>query len=82
MVELLNEASRFLGKGSFGGIRISTRPDAIDDEIIDILRAYGVKTVELGAQSMCDSVLSANKRGHTREDVIFSSKRLKQQGSS
>lgn len=80
VVELLNEASRFLGKGSFEGIRISTRPDAIDDEIIDILRAYGVKTVELGAQSMCDSVLSANKRGHTREDVIFSSKKIKAAG--
>lgn len=80
MVELLNEASRFLGKGSFEGIRISTRPDAIDDEIIDILRDYGVKTVELGAQSMCDSVLSANKRGHTREDVILSSKKIKAAG--
>ncbi len=80
MVELLNEASRFLGKDSFEGIRISTRPDAIDDDIIDILRDYGVKTVELGAQSMCDSVLSANKRGHTREDVIFSSKKIKAAG--
>lgn len=80
MVELLNEASRFLGKGSFEGIRISTRPDAIDDEIVDILRDYGVKTVELGAQSMCDSVLSANKRGHTREDVILSSKKIKAAG--
>lgn len=80
MVELLNEASRFLGKGSFEGIRISTRPDAIDSEIIDILMAYGVRTVELGAQSMCDSVLSANKRGHTREDVIFSSKKIKAAG--
>lgn len=80
MVELLNEASKFLGKDSFEGIRVSTRPDAIDGEIIDILMSYGVKTVELGAQSMCDSVLSANKRDHTREDVIFSSKKIKAAG--
>lgn len=51
------------------GIRCSTRPDRIDENIIEILKKYGVTAVELGAQSMSDEVLSANERGHTAEDV-------------
>ena len=53
----------------FRGIRISTRPDAIDPEIIAVLREYGVTAVELGAQSMDDAVLRACARGHTAQDV-------------
>ena len=53
----------------FKGIRISTRPDCIDDEVLDLLKAYHVTTIELGAQSMDDTVLIANDRGHTVADV-------------
>lgn len=77
MVSLLETASGFLNDGIFDGIRISTRPDKIDDEIIDILKYYGVKTIELGAQSMDDEVLLANKRGHTSESVKFASEKIK-----
>ena len=42
----------------FTGVRISTRPDCIDDETLDTLARYGVTAVELGAQSMDDTVLS------------------------
>lgn len=69
MLELLGAAQRFLGDGGFSGIRISTRPDYIDNDILDILREYGVTSVELGAQSMSDPVLEANGRGHTSFDV-------------
>lgn len=69
MLELLGEAKKYVDKGLFKGIRISTRPDGIDNEICSILKEYSVTAVELGAQSMRDSVLEANRRGHTAEDV-------------
>lgn len=70
MIELLEAAKPFVGEGKFKGIRLSTRPDAIDREVLDILKSYGVTAIELGAQSMSDAVLSANERGHTSEDVV------------
>ncbi len=64
----------------FKGIRISTRPDCIDDEVLDLLKAYHVTTVELGAQSMDDTVLLANDRGHTAADVRRASELIKAHG--
>ncbi len=64
----------------YAGIRCSTRPDYIDAEILDTLINYGMKTVELGAQSMSDEVLKANGRGHTKEDVIRASELIKSKG--
>ena len=80
MLELLSSAQPFIGKGKFGGIRISTRPDYIDKEILSLLKEYHVTTVELGCQSMNDEVLSANGRGHTRRDVVNSSRLIKEFG--
>ena len=80
MTELLAAAYRYVEDGSFKGIRISTRPDAIDGEICRILKSYGVTAVELGAQSMDDNVLRLNRRGHTAEDVVNASKMLKSFG--
>lgn len=80
MLELLRSASEFVGSGRFRGIRISTRPDCITPEILDILRKYGVTAIELGAQSMSDTVLSANERGHTAEDVYKASDLIKSYG--
>lgn len=54
----------FAGKARVAGIRMSTRPDYISDEIIEILSHYSVRTVELGVQSMDDAVLLASGRGH------------------
>ncbi len=69
MIELLEAARPFLGRGVFTGVRISTRPDCIDDETLDTLARYGVTAVELGVQSMDDTVLSKNGRGHTAADT-------------
>ena len=69
MVSLLRTASNLLISGEVGGIRISTRPDCINEEILTLLKKYGVTAIELGAQSMCDSVLLLNKRGHRACDV-------------
>lgn len=80
MTELLEAAYEFTGEGKFHGIRISTRPDCIDREILDILKKYGVTAVELGAQSMADDVLLANERGHTAEDVYKASELIKSYG--
>lgn len=61
MESLLSAAAPVVKSGEFAGIRISTRPDAIDSEILDILHKYGVTAIELGAQSMNDEVLAANE---------------------
>lgn len=67
---LLAVLQSFLQRNDIGGIRISTRPDAIDDDIVDLLRCYGVTTVELGCQSFDDAVLNAAGRGHTVADAV------------
>ena len=64
----------------YSGIRCSTRPDCVDEEIVNILKSYGVTAVELGAQSMSEEVLLANGRGHTAEDVRGASALIKQSG--
>lgn len=69
MLSLLEAAKPYVESGAVKGIRISTRPDAIDDEILSLLKSYCVTAIELGAQSMDDKVLAANLRGHTAEDV-------------
>ena len=69
MISLLTAAKHFLDTYNFKGIRISTRPDCINKDILSTLKEYGVTAIELGAQSMCDDVLEANHRGHTADDV-------------
>lgn len=78
MIELLSAANEYIGEGKFSGIRISTRPDAIDSEILELLKGYGVTSIELGAQSMIDSVLTLNRRGHTAQDVEIASALIKE----
>jgi len=82
MIELLSAAKKFVGEDMFGGIRISTRPDAINDEILALLKEYNVTAIELGAQSMDDEVLDKNFRGHNAEDVIKASKLIREYGFS
>ena len=79
-LELLSSAYKYVKNGTICGIRISTRPDAISEEIVEELKNYGVTAVELGAQSMLDSVLQMNRRGHTANDVIKASKIIKNGG--
>lgn len=82
MVSLLEVAKPFVDKGAFCGIRISTRPDAIDEEVLNILKEYRVTAIELGAQSTDEEVLRLNKRGHTREDIFKASQLIKANGFS
>lgn len=80
MISLLEKAKEYIDKGLFKGIRISTRPDCIDAEILTLLKKYRVTSVELGCQSMDDEVLSLNERGHTSEDVVISAHLIKAYG--
>ena len=78
--ELLFAAAEAVVRGEIDAIRLSTRPDAIDDAVLERLRHYGVETVELGAQSMDDEVLSLSGRGHTARDVETAAAALKAAG--
>ncbi len=80
MIDYLETANNFIGKDGFDSIRISTRPDCIDEETLEILKKYNVKTIELGIQSLCDDVLKASKRGHTVKDCIDSCNLIKNYG--
>ena len=73
--EFLKTAAEFFPQ--IDGIRLSTRPDYIDENIIDLLRKYGVTTVELGVQSSDEYVLQMNSRGHSFDSVKNASKLIK-----
>ena len=76
----LEAAQPFLKSGLIHSIRISTRPDGLDEEALLLLNAYGVKTVEIGAQSMIEEVLTLSRRGHGPEDTRFAIRRLRRWG--
>lgn len=80
MISFLERAKIYIDKGLFKGIRISTRPDCISEEILKTLREYGVTSIELGCQSMDDEVLLINGRGHTAEDVVKAAELIKKHG--
>ena len=76
----LAAATPFLESNRVQSIRISTRPDAITEEILLRLKQFGVKSIELGAQSLNNNVLKATQRGHTAEDVIQASSMILKHG--
>lgn len=77
---LLGAAKEAMDRGEIDSIRLSTRPDAIDETVLSRLKAYGAETIELGAQSMDDRVLRLTERGHTARDVERASKLVKDAG--
>lgn len=66
---LLKAVSPYIGEGLFDSIRVSTRPDSLDEDRLVMMKANGVRTVELGAQSMNERVLRLSKRGHSSEQT-------------
>ena len=81
MTACLEAAKPYVGR-DFGGVRISTRPDCVDDEVLSLLKDYGVTAIELGAQSMDDAVLALNGRGHTAKDTENACERIRRHGFS
>ena len=78
----LDLAKPWLKSGKISGIRLSTRPDYINDEILKMLKECGVTAIELGVQSMDDEVLRLAGRGHTADDVKKAAGKIKAAGFS
>ena len=78
--EYLSLAYEYVNAGKVDSIRLSTRPDYIDTNTVKRLVSYGVKNIELGAQSMDNDVLKASKRGHSKEHVENASRIITDMG--
>jgi histone acetyltransferase (RNA polymerase elongator complex component) len=78
--ELLSWAYSFIQNGLVNSIRISTRPDYIEENNLPILKKYGVTTVEIGAQSFNDEVLQFAQRGHDAAAIVKAMIILKDHG--
>lgn len=77
---LLQMADQYYREGKIDAIRLSTRPDAINQKILDRLKQYPVEVIELGVQSMDESVLQASNRGHDAACVYDSSELILKNG--
>lgn len=80
MCQLLQIAYHYVEKGLVKAIRLSTRPDYIDEKILTTLKKYQVKTIELGLQSASDKVLLECKRGHNFKDSEKSCRLISEYG--
>ena len=76
----LDIAKRYKELGRIDKIHLSTRPDYIDENILENLKRHSVDTIELGAQSFDDEVLMASKRGHDSKCTEKSAKLIKDYG--
>ena len=77
---LLDAAAPYLAAGKIKSVRVSTRPDAIDEDVLGLLESRGVRTIELGAQSMDDGVLAKCRRGHTAADTVRAAALIRERG--
>lgn len=82
MLRLLETAQGYVDCGAVKSIRLSTRPDYVNAEILKILSRFSVRTIELGLQSMDDEVLVATKRGHTADQARQACKMILNAGFS
>ena len=78
--ELLGPVQPFLDRGVVHGIRLSTRPDCIDERSLDRLARSRVQIIELGAQSCDDAVLARAGRGHDSAAVILAAGLVRARG--
>lgn len=79
-IELLSVAKEYKDKGIVKDIRMSTRPDCIDEDELSMIKEYGATIIELGVQSMDETVLLESLRGHHKEVVVKSSQLIKDFG--
>lgn len=79
-LKLLSEGKSLIDKGLISSIRISTRPDCIDNNILNELKYHGVKVIELGVQSLDADVLKLSNRGHNVECVYEACDLIKSHG--
>ncbi|MBQ7337711.1 MAG: radical SAM protein [Clostridia bacterium] len=80
MHTLLDLAQRYVDAGEVDGIRFSTRPDAVSEDVLDAIKPYRINAIELGLQSLDDRVLLAAKRGHTAHQAKDACRRIVSRG--
>lgn len=78
--QYLDIATEYVNTYHLKGIRMSTRPDYINPEVMEFLSVYPISAIELGVQSMSQNVLDATKRNHTVEDVYKGVQLIQQSG--
>ncbi len=78
--EYLSVAKAYKDSGQVQKIHLSTRPDYINDEILNNLKHYGADIIELGVQSFDEEVLRLSNRGHDRETVFKASRLIQEYG--
>ena len=78
--DYLEAVQPYLDKGLIDGIRCSTRPDYISYHRVQEIKRYGMRNIELGAQSTNDEVLKHCRRGHTYNDIAEASQIILSQG--
>ncbi len=76
----LRTVKKYKDAGRIDKIHLSTRPDYIDDQILDNLEKFDVDTIELGVQSFDDRVLTLSGRGHDSSCVYRAAKLIKDRG--
>ena len=76
----LSIAKEYKDRGRIHKIHMSTRPDYINEEILDNLKRYDADTIELGVQSFVDEILEKSGRGHDSSIVYKSSQLIKDYG--
>jgi histone acetyltransferase (RNA polymerase elongator complex component) len=77
---LLAGVQPFINENKIDAIRVSTRPDAIEADRLQLLRDFNVETVEVGAQSLVEEILANSHRGHTARDVVESVRLVRSMG--
>ena len=77
---LLEAGREAMEAGQVDSLRLSTRPDAVDERILERLWSFGVRTIELGAQSMDEEVLRRAGRGHSAEDLRRAARMIREAG--
>ena len=78
--KLLSIANEYIDSGYVKGIRLSTRPDYIDEDVLEYLKFYNVSAIELGVQSLDEDVLQRSSRGHSTSHVYKASQLIKERG--
>ncbi|MBN1882921.1 MAG: radical SAM protein [Deltaproteobacteria bacterium] len=79
-LDLLKIGKELIDMGRIDALRVSTRPDAISEKVLGFLEEYGVRTIELGIQSMSDHILELSQRGHTADDTRRAALLIKRRG--
>lgn len=77
---LLEAVQPLIQQQLVSSVRLSTRPDGLSDEILSFLAGYGVRTIEIGVQSLDDEVLELAGRGHSAADSLDALQRIMRAG--